>query len=761
MDQSDEEVIKEFLVEANENLDKLDQKFVELEASPKDAGLLASVFRTIHSIKGVAGFLSFRKLEQLTHAGESLLALLRDRKIDLSRPIMDGLLAMVDAVRGMLNHIAQDGTDGNGDYSELIARLKGLQDAGPAAAAVVAAAEAVPAAPPTPAEATGAPAPQTPPAAAPQAASTTPPATAVPSVPAVSVAPVVAAPPEGPAKANAPKNDAPTSDPMVMSETVRLDVSLLDRLMNQTSELVLARNQLLQAVHRFNNAELNGLSQHLSMITSELQAGIMKTRMQPIKQAWAKLPRLVRDTSMQTSKKVRLVMEGEETELDRGIIEAIKDPLTHLLRNSVDHGIEIPVERLAAGKSEEGTILLRAYHEGGQVHIQVNDDGGGIKIDRVKSKAVEKGLIRPEEAATMSDREAGRLIFLPGFSTVDKVSNISGRGVGMDVVRTNIERLGGSVDVDSRAGKGSTITLKIPLTLAIVPALLIQSSGQRFAVPQVSLLELVRLEEHSKVEWVHSAPCFRLRGNLLPLLFLDGELRNQAFGREELAKVGPQHILVLKAGGLIFGLVAEEVLDSQEIVVKPLGAQLQGIHLFAGATILGDGGLALILDVLRLAGRLNSAGKEQEATAQETVVNHEDSDQALLFEVGGGRRMAIPLSGIARLERIRRDRIEQDGGGQVLQYRGEILPVAELGPMVGLPASQEGEMASMVVVHTQGRPVGLVVEGILDTVKLTGPVDALSRRAGVAGSTVVAGQVTEVLAVEELGAIAGARLAHV
>jgi two-component system chemotaxis sensor kinase CheA len=332
---------------------------------------------------------------------------------------------------------------------------------------------------------------------------------------------------------------------------------------------------------------------------------------------------------------------------------------------------------------------------------------------------VERGLVKPDQAERMSDREACHLIFLPGFSTADAVSNLSGRGVGMDVVKTNIERLGGSVDVDSRPGQGTIITLKIPLTLAIVPALLVETAGQRYAVPQVSLLELVRLDVASKVEWVHEAPCFRLRGNLLPLLFLEGELRAKPFSRAELESNGPQHVLVLRAGGLVFGLVAKDVLDSQEIVVKPLGAHLQGIPLFAGATILGDGGLALILDVLRLSSRLNQVGKDQQAAAGAATdgVKAEEGHEALLFEVGNGRRLAIPLVGIARLERIQRARIERDGRGEVLQYRGEMLPVADLGPLVGLPASRQDETASMVVVQTKtGRPAG------------AGPIEQAPRR---------------------------------
>jgi two-component system chemotaxis sensor kinase CheA len=503
----DQDVIQEFLVESYENLSRLDQELVELEKHPTDAALLASIFRTIHTIKGTCGFLAFSTLERMSHQAESLLSQLRDGERELNPALVSLILETVDAVRKVLASIEASGEEGPEGFEDLTERLRlaARLKAGPEIQAV-AETQAVP-------ETQAAPAP--------------------PAVPKAQAAPDL---PPGPVAEAADDNVAPelvegkrpeedtAKTSTVADANIRVGVGLLDKLMDLVGELVLTRNQILQFNTEREDAALNATSQRLNLITTELQEGVMKTRMQPIGTVWNKLPRVVRDMAVALGKQIRLEMDGAETELDRTIIEAIKDPLVHLVRNSCDHGIEPPDVRLRAGKPSQGRLTLRAYHEGGQVNIEIGDDGAGIDVARVKQKAVEKGLMRPEQAEKLSDREALHLIFEPGFSTAQTVTNVSGRGVGMDVVKTNIEKIGGIVDVFSRLGEGATVKLKIPLTLAIIPGLVITSGGERFVIPQVSLLELIRLEGDSSekhIEQVHGTPVYRRRGSLLPIAYLN------------------------------------------------------------------------------------------------------------------------------------------------------------------------------------------------------------------------------------------------
>jgi len=457
-------LVTEFLVESYENLDRLDKEFVELEKNPGNRDVIASIFRTIHTVKGTSGFFGFEKLQLVAHAGENLLVRLRDGVLTLNADMGSALLRTVDAIRGILGNIERSGAEGAATYPELIAELEALCTGRTVAAAPVA------------------PAPVAEPA--PQAA----PAEAVHPVPSV-VLPAVSS-----ETASRGADPAAAAGGSLADQNLRVDVRVLDRLMNLVGELVLTRNQILQLAGSAADGALATTSKRLDHITSELQEEVMRTRMQPIETVWGKLPRVVRDLAKQIGKQVRLEMEGKDTELDKSIIEAIKDPLTHMVRNSVDHGVEKPERRIAAGKPAEGRILLRAYHEGGKVTIEIQDDGGGIDPARIKAKAIEKGILTAEQAAKLPEREILALIFAPGFSTAEQVTNISGRGVGMDVVRTNIERIGGSVDIGSKVGLGTTITIKIPLTLAIIPALVVQSGGERFAIPQINLLELVRID---------------------------------------------------------------------------------------------------------------------------------------------------------------------------------------------------------------------------------------------------------------------------
>jgi two-component system, chemotaxis family, sensor kinase CheA len=535
-------------------------------------------------------------------------------------------------------------------------------------------------------------------------------------------------------------------------------VTLLDRLMNLVGELVLARNQLLQFSNSLHDARCQAVSQRVNLIATELQGEVMKTRMQPISNIWSKLPRTVRDLGVGCGKQVRLAMEGQDTELDRTIIEAIKDPLTHLIRNAMDHGIEEPEARQRAGKAALGTLTLRAFHEGGQVNIEISDDGAGLNRDRIRQKAVERGLITTLQAAQMLDLDVFNLIFLPGFSTAEKVTKVSGRGVGMDVVKTNVEKIGGAVDIHSTAGKGTTVRVKIPLTLAIIPALIATCAGERYAIPQVSLSELVRLdsaESGKGIELVEGAPVYRLRGRLLPLVYLDRELgvRDEA-GKSSSSASSAVNIVVLQAGDRQFGLVVDEIADTEEIVVKPLSKQLKGINAFSGATIMGDGRVALILDVLGLAQKARVIAETQEPVPAEGrseagAPRVSDEHALLLAENGLEGRVAIPLAIVARLEEFPRTVVEHAGTQEVMQYRGQIIPLLRLSRI--MPTTRDADTPAItgsihVVIYSEGnRTVGLIVDRIVDIVDEHEAVEALSPRAGVVGSFVSQQHVTELL----------------
>jgi len=630
----DQDVIREFLVESHENLSRLDQELVELEKHPKDAALLASIFRTIHTIKGTCGFLAFSTLEGITHQAESFLSQLRDGERELTPSLVSLILETVDATRKVLASIEASGEEGPDRFEDLTERLRVAVRLTTGPKGECGANQPAPGGLPGP----------------------------------------VAEPPDDSGSPELAESKKPAEDPAkpsaVADANIRVGVGLLDKLMDLVGELVLTRNQILQFNTEREDAALNATSQRLNLITTELQEGVMKTRMQPIGMVWNKLPRVVRDMAVTLGKQIRLEMDGAETELDRTIIEAIKDPLVHLVRNSCDHGVEPPEVRVRIGKLPQGRLTLRAYHEGGQVNIEISDDGAGIDIARVKQKALDKGLLRPEQAERLSDREALNLIFLPGFSMAETVTNVSGRGVGMDVVKSHIEKIGGGVDVFSRPGEGATVKIKIPLTLAIIPGLVITSGGERFVIPQVSLLELIRLEGDSSekhIEYVQGTPVYRRRGSLLPIAHL-----NQVLGLKSAERAEAVSMVVLQAEDRQFGLVVDGINDTQEIVVKPLGKQLKGLTVYAGATIMGDGRVALILDVLGIgqrSGVLAESREQARAAAEQKTQSGIEQQRLLLFRAGSFERLAVPLSLVARLEEFPQSAIERAGGCQVVQYR--------------------------------------------------------------------------------------------
>jgi two-component system chemotaxis sensor kinase CheA len=512
-------------------------------------------------------------------------------------------------------------------------------------------------------------------------------------------------------------------------------------------ELVLTRNQIVQNVARQTDTDLIRASQRLNLIASELQEGVMKTRMQPIDHIWSKLPRVVRDLGLQLKKSIRLEMEGRETELDKTLLEAVKDPLTHLVRNSVDHGIETPEARKQAGKPAEGVLTLRARHESGQVVVEVADDGAGIDPVKLGAKAVQRGLLTADALSRMSPADILQLIFLPGFSTAAAVTNVSGRGVGMDVVKTNIESIGGTIEVESDAGIGTVCRLRIPLTLAIVPALTIECSGDRYAIPQISLQELVSLDAEkaaNAVEEVGGAPVYRLRGELLPLVRLTDVL-GLASERHD----GHVVIAVLRSEGRRFGLVVDRVINTEEIVVKAVGGQMKAIGLYSGATVLGDGTVALILDVQALARRAlrteTTDRQESRASASSAAKAETERQRMLLAAIGGGRRVAIPLDTVTRLEQVRTDSVEKVGNREVVQYRGAILPIVRLDRHLGAFGESDRELLEVIVYADHGRSVAIVVEEILDIVDGESAIRSDIDDLGLLGSAVLGDRVTELL----------------
>ncbi|MBM3981643.1 MAG: histidine kinase, partial [Planctomycetes bacterium] len=576
-------------------------------------------------------------------------------------------------------------------------------------------------------------------------------------VPAPRSVPGVRVPAPGPVPVPTPvPGSAEARAPSVADTNIRVDVGLLDGLMTLVGELVLARNQIVRhTASAAGDPALLATVQRLNLLTTELQAGVMKTRMQPIGNVLGKFPRVVRDLAVACGKQVRLDIEGQDTELDRTIIEAIRDPLTHAVRNAVDHGIEAAAGRVAWGKPPEGRLHLRAFHESGKVVIEIADDGAGIDPNRVRDKALAAKLVTADRVAGMSARELVNLVFLPGFTTADRVTHFSGRGVGMDVVRTNIEKIGGTVDLESRPARGTTVRMKIPLTLAIIPALTITSGAERYAIPQVSVVELLHIDADRAgraVESVHGAPVYRLRGSLLPLVSLARELGDCA---ERPAGAG-LNVVVVQADDRQFGLIVDAIHDTEEIVVKPLQKLLKGVGAFAGATIMGDGKVALILDVLGLAQRahvLTGTRARARAEAVPDTTPTEVREPALLFAAPGGGRMAVPLACVARLEEFPRSAVERVGRGFVVQYRGAILPLVDAGRARGArpkrPRDPNAPLQVVVCAH-RGRRAGLVVGRVIDIVDEAVAARAPATRPGVAFTAVVRDRVTEFLDVDAL-----------
>jgi two-component system chemotaxis sensor kinase CheA len=538
--------------------------------------------------------------------------------------------------------------------------------------------------------------------------------------------------------------ESPGEADRVANQSIRVNVDTLEHLMTMVSELVLTRNQLLEISRRNEDTEFKVPLQRLSNVTAELQEGVMKTRMQPIGNAWQKLPRIVRDLSSELSKQIELEMHGADTELDRQVLDLIKDPLTHMVRNSADHGLETPAERLASGKGEQGTIRLSAYHEGGHIIICIADNGRGLNTEKIKARALAGGLVTEAELEKMSEAQIHKFIFAPGFSTAAQVTSVSGRGVGMDVVRTNIDQIGGTIDIKSVAGEGCAVTIKIPLTLAIVSALIVEAGGDRFAIPQLSVVELVRARANSehRIERIKDTAVLRLRNKLLPLMHLKKLLRI-----DDGSSSDPENgfIVVTQVGSQTFGIVVDGVFHTEEIVVKPMSTKLRHIDMFSGNTILGDGAVIMIIDPNGIAKALGAAGAASHEMAEENAAHHigagEQTTSLLVFRAGSSQPKAVPLGLVTRLEELPADKIEFSNGRYMVQYREQLMPLVA---MEGVGVASQGAQPILVFAD-DGRSMGLVVDEIIDIVEERLNIEVAGSGAGILGSAVIKGQATEVI----------------
>ncbi|WP_417789282.1 chemotaxis protein CheW [Terasakiella pusilla] len=768
-----DDLLSEFITETSESIMVLDSELVKFEQNPNDTEILSNIFRLMHTIKGTCGFLGLPRLEKVAHAGENVLGKFREGTLEVTPQAVTLILHAIDTIKELLQALEETESEPDGNDQDLIDQLnamaegKTVEAAAPAAEAPAPAADPAPAAPssgptldergfPVAAEllleveqavASGAKAPSQDELEAQMKAEMEAEKTSsapAPSTPAP--APQVPAPAPKPVekKAEAPKPSGAAKETSVANQTIRVNVELLENLMTLVSELVLTRNQLLQMVRGSDDSVFKVPLQRLSHITSDLQEGVMKTRMQPIGNAWAKLPRIVRDLSIEANKKIDLQMIGAETELDRQVLELIKDPLTHMVRNSADHGLETPDIRESLGKPQVGTITLNAYHEGGHIIIEIADDGKGLNTARIREKIIENGLASESDLEAMSDQQIHQFIFRAGFSTAQKVTSVSGRGVGMDVVRTNIEKIGGTIELKSIEGKGSTFTIKIPLTLAIVSALVVECSGERFAIPQISVLELVRTSSASDncIEMINDAPVLRLRNRLLPLVSLHDHLslgdRKVDLENDEL------FIVVTQVGTYTFGIIVDRVFDTEEIVVKPVAPILRHIPLFSGNTILGDGSVIMILDPNGIAATTGEVamGNSEAASTNVATSSSGETTSILIFRAGGQELKAVPLALVARLEEVDVTKIEYSGKNPVVQYRGQLMPLIPIDPE---HVWKEDGRQPVLVFTDRDHSMGLVVDEIVDIVEDHLNIELASDRAGFVGSAVISGKATDLI----------------
>jgi two-component system, chemotaxis family, sensor kinase CheA len=767
-----DDLLREFLTETSESLDTVDNQLVRFEQEPNNAKILDNIFRLVHTIKGTCGFLGLPRLEALAHAAETLMGKFRDG-MPVTGQAVTLILTTIDRIKEILGQLEATEAEPEGNDQDLIGELEAMVERG--MAAMVAASEAASAEAAPPLAEAPAPTPGTPLAqtlerplrpgevsldelerAFRETAAETVPAAPAPVAASAAVAEPAAEKP-APAKTKEAKlvSNKPSAgkavaevevqeSDKVANQSIRVAVDTLEHLMTMVSELVLTRNQLLEISRRNEDTEFKVPLQRLSNVTAELQEGVMKTRMQPIGNAWQKLPRIVRDLSGELGKQIELEMHGADTELDRQVLDLIKDPLTHMVRNSADHGLETPSERLASGKPEQGTIRLSAYHEGGHIIICIADNGRGLNTERIKAKVLSNGLVSEAELEKMTEAQIHKFIFAPGFSTAAAVTSVSGRGVGMDVVRTNIDQIGGTIDIKSVAGEGCSVTIKIPLTLAIVSALIVEAGGDRFAIPQLSVVELVRARANSehRIERIKDTAVLRLRNKLLPLMHLKKLLKI-----DDGSSSDPENgfIVVTQVGSQTFGIVVDGVFHTEEIVVKPMSTKLRHIDMFSGNTILGDGAVIMIIDPNGFAKALGASGAASHEIADEHAGHHagssEQTTSLLVFRAGTSQPKAVPLGLVTRLEEIAADKIELSNGRYMVQYREQLMPLVQ---MEGVTVRTQGAQPILVFADDR-RSMGLVVDEIIDIVEERLNIEVAGSRDGVLGSAVIKGQATEVI----------------
>ncbi len=788
-----DDLLREFLTETGESLDTVDNQLVRFEQDPNNAKILDNIFRLVHTIKGTCGFLGLPRLEALAHAGETLMGKFRDG-MPVTAEAVTLILGSIDRIKEILRGLEATEAEPEGNDQDLIVQLHQMAERGMQAMAAKAAmapatseqaapepaipepatsevAASAPSAPPKPANTEGTLTYQVlgrelrpgevsldelerafrettielAPPLAPEMASPGEPQAVRPAAAEAESEQQKASPKAAKLAARKVVAEAEGGEgDRVANQSIRVNVDTLEHLMTMVSELVLTRNQLLEISRRNEDTEFKVPLQRLSNVTAELQEGVMKTRMQPIGNAWQKLPRIVRDLASELHKQIELEMHGADTELDRQVLDLIKDPLTHMVRNSADHGLETPAERLAAGKPEQGTIRLSAYHEGGHIIICIADNGRGLNTERIKAKAVANGLVTEAELEKMTEAQIHKFIFAPGFSTASAVTSVSGRGVGMDVVRTNIDQIGGTIDIKSVAGEGSSVTIKIPLTLAIVSALIVEAGGDRFAIPQLSVVELVRARANSdhRIERIKDTAVLRLRNKLLPLMHLKKLLKI-----DEGSSADPENgfIVVTQVGSQTFGIVVDGVFHTEEIVVKPMSTKLRHIDMFSGNTILGDGAVIMIIDPNGIAKALGAAGNASHEIADENAAQRasaaEQMTSLLVFRAGSAQPKAVPLGLVTRLEEVAADKIELSNGRHMVQYREQLMPLVK---MNGVNVQTSGTQPILVFAD-DGRSMGLVVDEIIDIVEERLNIEVAGSGEGILGSAVIKGQATEVI----------------
>ncbi len=738
-----DDLLNEFLTETNESLGTLDVELVRFEREPSDATILGNIFRLMHTIKGTCGFLGLPRLEAIAHAGENVLGKFRDGELSVTPQAVTLILRCIDHIRQLLAELEAAGKEPEGSDGALISEINAIAESSPHDLAAPSDNNAGDASPvfddagfPVAAE-----------LLAEVAHALGPNISEIASFePEPIPAPIIAesAPaPSAPVTKSQPAADVKEST--LAASSIRVNVDVIENLMTLISELVLTRNQLTQLQRIQKMTEFKVPLQRISHITSELQDGVTRMRMQPIGSAWAKLPRIVRDLCVESGKKIELIQRGADTELDRQVLEMIKDPLTHMIRNSADHGIESIADRRAAGKPDTGSIALEAYHEGGHIFIRIADDGHGLDAERIRRKAIANGLATEAEIANMSEQQILQFIFSAGFSTAEKVTSVSGRGVGMDVVRTNVERIGGTIEMTSTAGRGTTFLIKIPLTLAIVSALIVEAAGQRFAVPQINVIELVRagLRSGARIETIKNSPVLRLRDRLLPLVSL-----RRLLGLGEDDGDRDRFILVAQVGAFTFGIVVDRVFDTEEIVVKPVAPILRGNPFYAGNTILGDGSVIMILDPNGISGAAGQGKAQLDSSNAMSVANaHRESDHMslLLFRAASAELKAVPLDAVARIEEVDAGTIEYVGGRPVVQYRDHLMPLITLDPT---HQWKDSGKQPILVFDKDGRSLGIVVDEVVDIASDRVTIELKPGRDGLLGSAIVAGKATDLIDIE-------------